>query len=189
MQYLSDIVLLAVAATAAVTDLQKGRVYNCLVYPAFVVGLLLALGGGLEMLRNHALAAAVGFGLMLVAYMLGGMGGGDVKLVAAIGALAGFSRGADSMFFPRLLFYAFGVAVAIGIVAAIWRGVLGAAVARTWLGLRIYAIRGTTLDDAMPKATIRVPFAFAIAVATAWALAEVYAQQTLGSFVADLFRS
>src|SRR5262249_48436140 len=44
------------------------------------MGSLYALGG-----------AAAGFGVFLVFYLLGGMGGGDVKLMAGFGALLGAS--------------------------------------------------------------------------------------------------
>jgi prepilin peptidase CpaA len=44
-------------------------------------GGLVALGG-----------AAVGFAVFLVFYLLGGMGGGDVKLMAGFGALLGAGR-------------------------------------------------------------------------------------------------
>lgn len=182
MQIVSDILLIAVAAVAAVTDLTRGRIYNWLVYPAFVVGLLLAAAGGAEMLKDHALAAAVGFAVMLAAYMLGGMGGGDVKLVAVAGMFIGWSRGGD-IIFATMLFYTFAIAVVIGLVAALWRGVMGVAVARTWLGMRIYAMRGTTLDDALPRPTIRVPFGFAMLPAAVWALSESYAQVTIGSLL------
>src|SRR5271170_7824365 len=41
----------------------------------------------------HALAgAAAGFAVFLVFYLLGGMGGGDVKLMAGFGALLGTGR-------------------------------------------------------------------------------------------------
>ena len=47
----------------------------------------------------------------------------------------------------------------------------------------------STLDDAMPRATIRVPFGFALFLASIWALTESYAQKTLGSVLTGLFGS
>lgn len=74
-------------------------------------GLLTALGG-----------AVCGFAVFLVFYVLGGMGGGDVKLMAGFGAVVGLSR-----LFP----FAFWTAVVGGIMAL---GALGFAAARARLG-------------------------------------------------------
>lgn len=93
MQIASDLILAAVVTVAAVTDLRSGRIRNGLVYPAIVVGMLLGfldglieggLAGGAAGLEDHALAAGVAFAVMLFCYAIGGMGGGDVKLMAAV---------------------------------------------------------------------------------------------------------
>ena len=79
-----------VVTVATVTDLRSRRIPNWLVFPFMVTGVLLAgwLGGW------HGLAQSLeGFGLGAAIYgvlhMLGGMGMGDVKLCAAIGAWIG----------------------------------------------------------------------------------------------------
>ena len=188
MELLADVILVAVVVTAAVTDLKSGRIYNRLVYPAVVVGLLLALvGGGWAGLKDHALAAAIGFGVLFLCYAIGGMGGGDVKLMAAVGALGGLSRGEEGMFIVFVLFWAFAIGVALGLLAAIWRRVLGRTARRTWWGLKVLTLPGTNLKDAVPqKASIRVPFGFATGLATLLVLAENYAGLTLGSLVERL---
>jgi prepilin peptidase CpaA len=61
-----------------------------------------------------ALGAVSGFGIFLIFYLLGGMGGGDVKLMAGFGALLGAGR---------LLEAAFWTAVLGGLLAAIVLGV------------------------------------------------------------------
>ena len=61
--------------------------------PAFLFGLALhlALGGWIQLLT--ALAGGVICGLVfLVFYIAGGMGAGDVKLIMAVGCIAGFSH-------------------------------------------------------------------------------------------------
>lgn len=188
MELLADVILVAVVVAAAVTDLKSGRIYNRLVYPAVVVGLLLALvAGGWVELKDHALAAAIGFGVLFFCYAIGGMGGGDVKLMAAVGALGGLSRPEQGMFIVFVLFWAFAIGVVLGILAAIWRRVLGQTAKQTWWGLRVLTLPGTNLEDAAPKrASIRVPFGFTTGLGTILVLAENYAEVTLGSLIERL---
>jgi prepilin peptidase CpaA len=83
---------LAVGAAACVTDITSRRVPNILTGTAVACGLLAhtALPGGLG-----AVAALLGFAAGLVIFFpffaLGGMGGGDVKLMAALGTWIGWS--------------------------------------------------------------------------------------------------
>lgn len=198
MQLLPDVILMAVVIVAAATDLRSGRVYNWLVYPATVVGLLLGLAaGGWAGLKDHTLAAAIGFGLMFLCYAIGGMGGGDVKLMAAVGALGGLARQAGSLgpwhwpeqtwFVAYVMFYAFAIGAAMGLAAAARRRLLGPTVAATWWGIRVLTLHGTDLNDAVPaRPRIRVPFGLATALGTLWALAEGYAGGTAGSLLARL---
>lgn len=185
MQALADAILVAVCAAAAVTDLRSGRIRNVVVYPGILVGLLLGLAdGGLAGLGDHAMAAGLAFGIMFLCYAIGGMGEGDVKLMAAVGALGGFERAGQGNFILYAFLYAFGAGAALGLAALVWKRSVGLAAARTWWGVRMLAVHGTTLDEAVPEATIRVPFGFATAVGTVWLLAE----NAAGMTVADALR-
>ncbi|HZI93006.1 MAG TPA: A24 family peptidase [Patescibacteria group bacterium] len=84
------LVVVATAIAAAVTDARTRRIPNLLVASAAVMGLLLNawLGGPAGLLRS-ALGLLVGFGVFLPFYLVRGMGGGDVKLMAALGACLG----------------------------------------------------------------------------------------------------
>ena len=75
---------------AAFTDWHEHKIYNKLLFPAFLIALLLHIvQGGISILANSLLGAAVGFALLLLPYLMGGMGAGDVKLLAVIGAFGG----------------------------------------------------------------------------------------------------
>jgi prepilin peptidase CpaA len=69
---------LTCATVAALYDLRSRRIPNLITLPAIAFGLLLHLGLG-------------GWGQMLIFYVAGGMGAGDVKLMAAMGCLFGLS--------------------------------------------------------------------------------------------------
>lgn len=80
----------AVIAIAAYTDCRWRLIKNILTFPAIALGLLLHfLGGGWTGLTFGLLGLAAGFGLMLIPFVFGQMGGGDVKLMAALGSLLG----------------------------------------------------------------------------------------------------
>jgi prepilin peptidase CpaA len=83
-------ITLAVAAVAAATDVRKGLVYNWLTLPAILLGIGLSIfQEGWTGLGLSILGMVLGGGALLIPFCLGGMGGGDVKLMAAIGAIMG----------------------------------------------------------------------------------------------------
>ncbi len=87
---LQHIIALIALLVAAVTDIRKGLIYNWLTLPAIVVGLLLSTWqGGWSGLGVSFLGILVGGGVLFMPFCFGVMGGGDVKLMAAIGALLG----------------------------------------------------------------------------------------------------
>jgi prepilin peptidase CpaA len=75
---------------AAVTDLRTRKLPNWLTVPGFVAGLLFHIvTGGWNGLGFAAAGFATGFGILLVLWLIGGGGGGDVKLMGALGAWLG----------------------------------------------------------------------------------------------------
>jgi prepilin peptidase CpaA len=84
------IVVAAAAITAAAIDLRIRRVPNVLTAGIALVGLGLAVMGlGRVGLWLSLAGCLVGLGVMLPGYLIGAMGGGDVKLLAAVGTLLG----------------------------------------------------------------------------------------------------
>ena len=82
----------AFTAVAAVSDLRTRRLPNWLTVPAFAAGLLAhTVVNGFAGLGFALLGFATGFGLLLVLWLIGGGGGGDVKLMGALGAWLGSS--------------------------------------------------------------------------------------------------
>jgi prepilin peptidase CpaA len=98
---------------AAVIDGLQLKVPNWITYPmifsGWVYSWLLSPYPGWEGLGYSLMGTAVGLGLLLPAYAIGGMGAGDVKLLAGVGA----------WMWPSVTFYAFAVSALVGGVIAI----------------------------------------------------------------------
>jgi len=95
---------------AAIIDGRSLRVPNWLTFHFFAGGLVFAFWtGGSALLGAALLGAAVGLLSLLPLYAIGGMGAGDVKLMAGLGAWVG----------PSLVFWAFlSTAIAGAVIAA-----------------------------------------------------------------------
>ena len=100
-----NLVLVAVLAVAVMTDLRSRRIPNLLTFPALGLGILLNSAFlGLDGLKTSGEAALLALATLLPLYMFKGLGAGDVKLMAAIGALKG----------PEFFIYTFAWAAIFG---------------------------------------------------------------------------
>jgi len=92
------------AAICLVTDLRERKIFNVVTYPALAAGFMLALAfGGVPGAELALFGAAVGALPALVAFLAGALGGGDVKLMAALGALVGAARVVEVTFVACVL--------------------------------------------------------------------------------------
>ena len=84
------VIALAIGFAACVTDVRTRRIPNALTFGAAALGLAFhGVVGGFAGLWTAGLGWVVGVALFLPFFMLRGMGGGDVKLLAALGAWLG----------------------------------------------------------------------------------------------------
>lgn len=84
-------VILALALVAAsLTDVAHQRIPNVITYPLALFGLIYNIVlAGMSGLLFSLSGILVGGGILLLFYVLGGMGAGDVKLMAAVGSILG----------------------------------------------------------------------------------------------------
>ena len=95
---------------AAVIDGLKLKVPNWITFPMILSGWVYStVAFGWEGLAGSLLGTAVGLGLLLPLYAIGGMGAGDVKLLAGVGAWMG----------AIITVYAFCVSALVGGVIAV----------------------------------------------------------------------
>lgn len=118
-----QMLLLAVLLAAMVTDLWAFRIPNWLTFPAMGCGLVgHTVLGGLAGLVMSLQGLGLGLALFLMFYLMGGMGAGDVKLLAAVGALVG----PEQVFIAGLLAAALGGLYAVALLLTHWGGRLSA---------------------------------------------------------------
>lgn len=99
-----DIWLAMLLAVCLVTDLTRGLIYNWVTLPAALLGLFLGWWyGGPAGLGWAVAGLLVGGGVLLAPFFMGMVGGGDVKLLAAVGALGGPMFGLKTTIYACLL--------------------------------------------------------------------------------------
>jgi prepilin peptidase CpaA len=175
------VALATVLLAASVTDVRSGRIYNWITYPAILVGLVghlcfggwsggRAMGSGVPALMGLADALAgfaVGFGLMLLAWLAGGVGGGDAKIMGAVGALTGWR------FTITAMFYGFATAAVMAVVVMISRRATRRTLGRVGRFLWLLLARAKPGDPAGPDSP-KIPFGLALCIGSAVALALVF---------------
>ena len=110
------IVVLLLVAIAAWTDLRERKLYNWNTYSGMLIGLAMHALPGSPIALTDSLAGwlACGF-LMLLCFVLMPVGGGDVKLLAMIGAGLGLEDGLNA------LLWTFTLGAISALAAVIWQ--------------------------------------------------------------------
>lgn len=164
-------ILLLVVTINGITDLVKNKLYNAVNFPAIVLGLLINIFWGWDAFQLSVVGLVLGFGIFFIVFLFGGMGGGDVKFMAAIGAI-GIPRFHVSVGgYPFILwasFYSALVGGIIAIIAMIANGRLIRSlknVVRTVLTFIIPMFETVPLK---PEDSVKVPYGFGIAVGSLW---------------------
>jgi prepilin peptidase CpaA len=149
------------ATLGAAFDIKSRRIPNLLTVSAFIVGIILHAGidGGHGSLSALLGGLACGF-VFLIFYLAGGMGAGDVKLITAVGCIAGLPH---TVYLLVLTSLAGG---AMAIVLAMMRGRLRETFSNVGVLAVHHAHRGLTPHEELNvqnSVTLRLPYGLAIA--------------------------
>lgn len=86
----SDLAVVTTVTISLYTDLRYRKIYNSLLFPSLLLAFAFNIfTGGLGGLVFTLKGVTLGLLLLLIPFILGGMGAGDVKLLAVIGAWQG----------------------------------------------------------------------------------------------------
>jgi prepilin peptidase CpaA len=149
------------AIVGSVFDVKSRRIPNAVTGPAILLGLLmhLVLGGWGQFFSS--LAAGIICGLVfLVFYLAGGMGAGDVKLILAVGCIAGLSHIAYLLVLTAI----FGGVMAVGLALA--RGRMKQTITNVMALVSHHTREGLQPHpelNILNTQTLRLPYALAIA--------------------------
>ena len=165
-------VLILVLVAAAIDDIRTSKIHNWITYPAVLVGLIGHCFGGIDLLGrplgfvSALVGMVVGFGPMFIAWRAGGVGGGDAKLMGAVGALAGWEFALAS------LFYGFAVAGVMAIFVMLRRRITKRTLGRIWRFLWLLMMR-TKPGDPSEADSPTIAVGLALAIGAALALIDV----------------
>lgn len=162
-------VVLAVSFVACVTDLRSRRIPNVLTFGTAAAAIVFhAVAGGMDGFLGAVAGWFAGAALFFLPFALGGMGAGDVKLLAALGAWLGPSM---TVWLALYTGVAGGVA---SLVVALLFGYLPTALRNIWLLLAHWRVSGLTplgevslAQSGGPRLAYAVPI-FIGTVVTVW---------------------
>jgi prepilin peptidase CpaA len=165
MQLATEFMYPAVASLGAITgsvfDVKSRRIPNFITLPGCLLGLLLHLMfGGWRQCLTSALAGLICGAIFLLFYVAGGMGAGDVKMIAAVGCIAGLPNVAYLLVLTALS----GGVMAIGL--ALFRGRLKETLGNVGALASHHTQQGLTPHpelNVLNQSTLRLPYGLAIA--------------------------
>lgn len=154
----STVALLTLIAVAAGYDLRERRIPNTVTLPGLVVGLGLRATSGAGALADGAMGAVLALGLAVPLVVAGGLGGGDAKLLAAVGSFLGLSG------LPMALLVTAVTGGVMAIVTAVRRAALGETLAhcRKIVSRALPGVRGEPLRTLATPGAIAIPYGVAI---------------------------
>lgn len=162
-----QVFVVAFALTTAVGDLRWQKIPRTFTTAGLIAGFLFhGLYGGLI---SSLIAAVLGLAIGLAFFQLGAIGGGDVKLIVALGGMLGL--------YPWL--YAMEIAVltagAIALMQAIRRGMLRQTlsnIGKTFRWVASSGVREHPVIHVRNAAMLRAPFGVAAAVGVLFAIVK-----------------
>ncbi len=162
-------IAVVLAVVACICDLRTRRIPNALTFTAAAAAIVLqGMTGGAPGLVASVMGLLVGLAVFFPFFALGGLGAGDVKLLAALGAWLGAPTVLQVSFYSAIAGGVLGVIVALR--AGYLRSALGnlAGFIRFWKTVGLKPVEGFTLESQdRPRLAYAVPMLAGLMV-TLW---------------------
>jgi prepilin peptidase CpaA len=161
-QAAATVVLVVFVCTAAWWDASTNRIPNSITVTGLAAAFILRAPLGVESLLQGVGGFALAFGVSVVLYALRAIGGGDVKLLAAVGGFLGFPEIMGALALIAVL------GAGYALLSVTWRGLLPLLVFNTlelvkgWLTLG----RAGTIRKLESPSALSIPYGIPIALGT-----------------------
>lgn len=164
-----DSLLVIILFICVITDVAKRKIYNVIIFPGLLVAFFVQfLLGGWGDLLTSVYGFFCGLAILLIPYLMGGMGAGDVKLLALIGAV----KGTTFVFATAIYMALFGAVIALAILF-FRRGVITSVQA---ILMNYWSIRnGWIIPFRWEKDSLSITYPYGVAIAGG-ALISLYAK-------------
>ncbi|MEZ6066602.1 MAG: A24 family peptidase [Planctomycetaceae bacterium] len=166
---LATLVVLLFVAVAAWTDARTNMIYNWTTYPGILLGVVVnACERGSAGASDSLAGLVVCGGVILFVFLFGGTGGGDVKLIAMLGAGLGMYDGIEAMLWTFVVGAVFAVAALIWQFGA-WR-LLRGTLHHLWCLLRARSWVPLTAEERTPlkRTLFLAPAALVAVIVVRW---------------------
>ena len=163
MGYLAQIILLITLSIAVVLDIRYQKIPNWLTFSAMLAAVVLNTSSmGLQGFLFSFGGVLVGIAVMIIPYLMGGMGAGDAKLMGAVGGMLG----PKGVFIAFLLTALIGGIYALGILA--YFGGFRETFRRYWQMLKMFFLTGKVnyISPSANETRPRLRYGIAIALGT-----------------------
>lgn len=163
--YTVTLLTLIGSGTAALWDLKTNRIPNFITFPLILSGLIYyTYSRGYTGLQDALLGVIILMGILLIPFALGGLGAGDVKLMAAIASLNGMTFGIFALLYSSI------IGALIALTLAVYRGQLGVTIFTIHSSLlsltsKIFEGKKPQSDDIITMG-IKFPYGLAIFLGT-----------------------
>ena len=157
-------------AAAVYTDVRWGKIFNRLTMPAIALGLVInSLTGGIDGFVHSVAGVGLGLGLFLISCLLGRiLGGGDIKLLMAVGALQG------PAFLAWTICYAAIIGGVLAVIIAVRHGILLEKIKALFASCYMRLTFRVPMEIEDNEATQpRLPYAIAISLGTVATIARL----------------
>lgn len=150
-----------------ITDILKGKIYNHATLPLIVIGVLIGIyQGGFSGFQESLFGVFVALLLFGWMFFFGFMGAGDVKMLMALGALAGV----QFVVSVALLSIMLGGVMAVGVL--FWRGSFRNFAQRIYVSLMSLVVKEIDVQIPELDKKVTMPFGVPIAIAAVWVVYE-----------------